>query len=52
MALMRTIAGPSDLKRLTPEQIDTLAAEIRDYLISSVSQTGGHLGPNLGVVEL
>jgi len=52
VALMRTISGPADLKALTPSQVRTLAEEIRAYLISSVSQTGGHLGPNLGVVEL
>ncbi len=52
MALMRTITGPSDLKRLSPQQVELLAREIRDYLIDSVSRTGGHLGPNLGVVEL
>ncbi|WP_122260746.1 1-deoxy-D-xylulose-5-phosphate synthase [Ornithinimicrobium cerasi] len=52
MALMRTITGPSDLKGLSRRQVDQLAAEIRDYLITSVSRTGGHLGPNLGVVEL
>ena len=49
---MRTISGPADLKRLTPRQTLQLADEIRSYLISSVSRTGGHLGPNLGVVEL
>nr|WP_228255312.1 1-deoxy-D-xylulose-5-phosphate synthase [Ornithinimicrobium avium] len=49
---MRTITGPSDLKRLSAHQVDLLAQEIRDYLIDSVSRTGGHLGPNLGVVEL
>jgi 1-deoxy-D-xylulose-5-phosphate synthase len=49
---MRTITGPTALKRLSARQVETLAAEIRDYLISSVSRTGGHLGPNLGVVEL
>nr|WP_131106495.1 MULTISPECIES: 1-deoxy-D-xylulose-5-phosphate synthase [unclassified Ornithinimicrobium] len=49
---MRTITGPTDLKRLTPRQVGVLAQEIRDYLIESVSRTGGHLGPNLGVVEL
>ncbi|AXH95367.1 1-deoxy-D-xylulose-5-phosphate synthase [Ornithinimicrobium avium] len=52
MGLMRTITGPSDLKRLSAHQVDLLAQEIRDYLIDSVSRTGGHLGPNLGVVEL
>src|SRR5690606_29963745 len=52
VALMRTITGPTALKRLSARQVETLAGEIRDYLISSVSRTGGHLGPNLGVVEL
>ncbi|MFX0537047.1 1-deoxy-D-xylulose-5-phosphate synthase [Ornithinimicrobium sp. Y1847] len=52
MPLMRSITGPSDLKRLSRPQVDQLAQEIRDYLIESVSRTGGHLGPNLGVVEL
>ncbi|MGO0576786.1 1-deoxy-D-xylulose-5-phosphate synthase [Ornithinimicrobium panacihumi] len=52
MALMHSITGPSDLKRLSPRQTEQLAQEIRNYLITSVSQTGGHLGPNLGVVEL
>ena len=49
---MRTITGPTDLKRLSPRQVEQLAGEIRGYLIHSVSRTGGHLGPNLGVVEL
>lgn len=52
MTLMRTITGPGDLKRLTPRQVEKLAEELRSYLIASVSKTGGHLGPNLGVVEL
>ena len=52
MPFMRTITGPRDLKRLTPTQVRQLAEEIRAYLIDSVSRTGGHLGPNLGVVEL
>ena len=46
------IARPADLKRLPPEQLPALAAEIRDFLVDRVSRTGGHLGPNLGVVEL
>src|SRR5450631_4818721 len=50
--LLESIDGPRDLKALDAEQMPALAAEIRDYLIQSVSQTGGHLGPNLGVVEL
>ncbi len=50
--MLDAVDGPEDLKRLTPEQADLLAGEIRSFLISSVSRTGGHLGPNLGVVEL
>src|SRR5215217_2853507 len=46
------IASPGDLKRLTPEQLTLLAAEIRDFLVAKVSRTGGHLGSNLGVVEM
>ena len=52
MSLLESIAGPRDLKALGAEQMPALAAEIRDYLIQAVSQSGGHLGPNLGVVEL
>ncbi|MGH3328516.1 MAG: 1-deoxy-D-xylulose-5-phosphate synthase [Streptomycetales bacterium] len=52
MALLETIRGPRDLRPLTPEQLTQLAQEIRDFLIESVSRTGGHLGPNLGAVEL
>ena len=50
--MLERIGSLSDLRDLTPEQLNELAAEIRDYLVESVSQTGGHLGPNLGVVEL
>ncbi|HYI59254.1 MAG TPA: 1-deoxy-D-xylulose-5-phosphate synthase [Microlunatus sp.] len=50
--LLRTVRNPTDLRRLAPEQLPELAAEIRAFLIDQVSQTGGHLGPNLGVVEL
>ena len=46
------INSPADLKLLTLEQTTTLAQEIRDELVNVLSQTGGHLGPNLGVVEL
>jgi 1-deoxy-D-xylulose-5-phosphate synthase len=49
--LLGGIASPGDLKRLSPEQLILLAAEIRDFLVAKVSRTGGHLGPNLGVVE-
>ncbi|RKR74039.1 1-deoxy-D-xylulose-5-phosphate synthase [Frondihabitans australicus] len=52
MSLLETIHGPRDLDGLTDEQMVELAAEIRRFLVEKVSQTGGHLGPNLGVVEL
>lgn len=51
-ALLETIHSPADLKRLNPAQMVELAEEIRAFLIQTLSQTGGHLGPNLGVVEL
>ena len=47
-----TIASPSDIKKLSVPQLTELAEEIRERLISSVAKTGGHIGPNLGVVEL
>ena len=50
--LLGSITAPGDLKRLSGEQLTLLAAEIRDFLVAKVSRTGGHLGPNLGVVEL
>ncbi|OEV11870.1 1-deoxy-D-xylulose-5-phosphate synthase [Streptomyces nanshensis] len=50
--LLTRIEGPRDLDQLSPEQLEQLAGEIRSYLVDSVSKTGGHLGPNLGVVEL
>ncbi len=52
MTLLETISGPRDLKKLSADQLPRLASEIRDVLIETVSRTGGHLGPNLGVVEL
>jgi len=52
VTLLETISGPRDLKELSPDELPLLAAEIRDLLIKTVSRTGGHLGPNLGVVEL
>ena len=52
MTVLRSIRGPADLKRLGADQLGPLAAEIRRELVVSVSRTGGHLGPNLGVVEL
>ncbi|MEM9425254.1 MAG: 1-deoxy-D-xylulose-5-phosphate synthase [Pseudomonadota bacterium] len=50
--LLDTIAGPSDLKRFSDVELDTLAGELRHEVIDVVSQTGGHLGSSLGVVEL
>src|SRR5664280_699692 len=50
--LLDSINGPEDLKALAAAQMPLLAKEIREFLIDSVSRTGGHLGPNLGVVEL
>ena len=52
MTLLDSISGPDDVKALDSSQLDQLAQEIRDFLVTSVSRTGGHLGPNLGVVEL
>ena len=52
MTLLESIGGPEDLKSLSQEQLAVLAGEIRDTLIETVIRTSGHLGPNLGVVEL
>lgn len=52
MALLETITGPSDLKKLPSEQLPLLAEEIRERIIRVTSENGGHIGPNLGVVEL
>lgn len=52
MTILETITGPRDLDALSPEQLVQLAGEIRQFLVAEVSKTGGHLGPNLGVVEL
>jgi 1-deoxy-D-xylulose-5-phosphate synthase len=52
MSLLETIHGPRDLDRLTRAQLEELAGDIREFLVREVSKTGGHLGPNLGVVEL
>ena len=51
-ALLASVRKPADLDRLTSEDLVALAAEIRRHLVASVARTGGHLGPNLGVVEL
>ncbi len=50
--LLETINSPSDLKKLKPEQLPDLAVEVRKFLLETVSATGGHLGSNLGTVEL
>ncbi len=50
--LLAGIRSPEDLKALAPEQLPALAAEVRETLINTLAQTGGHLAPNLGVVEL
>jgi 1-deoxy-D-xylulose-5-phosphate synthase len=52
VALLDSIHGPADLRQLGGAELETLAEEIRAFLITSVSRTGGHLGPNLGAVEL
>ncbi|MDQ3485556.1 MAG: 1-deoxy-D-xylulose-5-phosphate synthase, partial [Actinomycetota bacterium] len=52
MGLLDQINGPGDLRDLDEQQLGDLAGEIRSFLVDSVSKTGGHLGPNLGVVEL
>jgi 1-deoxy-D-xylulose-5-phosphate synthase len=51
-SLLGSVHGPADLKRLPHEQLPRLADEIRAFLVEKVTTTGGHLGPNLGVVEL
>jgi 1-deoxy-D-xylulose-5-phosphate synthase len=52
MGILHSISSPSDLKKVPAVQIPALAKEVREFLIDRVSKTGGHLGPNLGVVEL
>src|SRR6478609_6358345 len=52
LGILETIRSPQDLSKLSEAQLEQLAAEVREFLIGNVSQTGGHLGPNLGVVEL
>jgi len=50
--LLARIDGPEDLRRLSRSELATLASELRDYVLQSVSKTGGHLSSNLGTVEL
>jgi 1-deoxy-D-xylulose-5-phosphate synthase len=52
MSLLDTVRSPADLRRLEPDQLDGLAADVRRVLIDTVAATGGHLGSNLGAVEL
>ncbi len=52
MSLLETIEQPSDLRSLTYEELGVLSAEIRAFLLEAISKTGGHLSPNLGIVEL
>ncbi|MEV6401021.1 1-deoxy-D-xylulose-5-phosphate synthase [Streptomyces sp. NPDC051907] len=52
MTILETIRGPRDLKALTCAELGELTQEIREFLVHAVARTGGHLGPNLGVVEL
>jgi len=50
--MLNQIKSPADLAGLSPAQLSQLSDEIRNFLIEKVSKTGGHLGPNLGVIEL
>ncbi|MET1039013.1 MAG: 1-deoxy-D-xylulose-5-phosphate synthase [Aeromicrobium sp.] len=52
VSILANLSGPSDLRDLDDDDLDRLAAEIRELLITTVASNGGHLGPNLGVVEL
>jgi len=52
MSILDSINSPADLKGLSESELGALATEVREFLINNVSKTGGHLGPNLGVVEL
>src|SRR6476619_2533851 len=52
MGMLEELEGPQDLRDLSADQLTQLAADIRDFLVFTCARTGGHLGPNLGVVEL
>ena len=52
MGLLESITGPRDLRGLSDDQLSTLATEVRDLMVQTTSRSGGHLGPNLGVVAL
>ena len=49
---LERISSPADLRALSVDELDVLAAEIREAIVGAVARSGGHLGPNLGVVEL
>jgi 1-deoxy-D-xylulose-5-phosphate synthase len=50
--ILEHIDSPADLRSLTPDELTQLSGEIREFIVDAVSATGGHLGSNLGVVEL
>ena len=50
--MLESISQPADLDDLSPDELAQLCAEIRSFILDKVSTTGGHLSPNLGVVEL
>jgi 1-deoxy-D-xylulose-5-phosphate synthase len=52
VVLLETISGPADLRKLNADELAVLATEIRAFIVQAVSVTGGHLGSNLGAVEL
>ncbi|MBA2299264.1 MAG: 1-deoxy-D-xylulose-5-phosphate synthase, partial [Chloroflexi bacterium] len=52
MSILSDLNGPADLRGLSEAELKTLAAEIRDTIVRTVAETGGHLGSSLGVVEL
>ncbi|WP_345218939.1 1-deoxy-D-xylulose-5-phosphate synthase [Georgenia halophila] len=52
MSYLERVRRPADLRRMGAGELEVLAKEIREFLVTSISRTGGHLGPNLGVVEL
>ncbi|NCZ73537.1 MAG: 1-deoxy-D-xylulose-5-phosphate synthase, partial [Actinobacteria bacterium] len=52
MNFLPRLKSPSDLSRMSTEELESLSSEIREFLIEKVSKSGGHLGPNLGIVEL
>ena len=51
-SLLESVLGPADLRRMSRAELKTLASQLREFVLKSVSETGGHLGSNLGTVEL